>query len=84
MENATGQSSLVPPEERPRTRTTTTTRTIGQTLNSYPGRNPLCIGSQALRAWLRSARPSGTKPFPSKGHTIILAFMGCNPGLFGP
>ena len=35
MEKATGESSLVPPEERPRTRTTTTTRTIGQTLNRY-------------------------------------------------
>ena len=37
MEKATGESSLVPPEERPRTRTTTTTRTIGQTLNRYQG-----------------------------------------------
>ena len=35
MEKATGESSLVPSEERPRTRTTTTTRTIGQTLNRY-------------------------------------------------
>jgi hypothetical protein len=45
------------------------------------GTGPLCIATQALRAWLRSACPSGTKAIrPSKRQTIILALMwGINP-----
>src|SRR6202021_2240295 len=43
---------------------------------------PLCIATQALRAWLLSACPSGAKAIrPSKRHTIILALMRVYPGL---
>jgi hypothetical protein len=38
-----------------------------------PGRDPLCIGTQALRAWLRSACPSGTKPF---SHRKAIHYLG--------
>ena len=77
MENATGQSSLVPPEERPRTRTTTTTRTIGQTLNSYrhevpgyrrkaaPSRRDGRSHCQTQCQQNRFNRPAGTGPFSS-------------------
>jgi hypothetical protein len=45
------------------------------------GRGPLGIATQALRAWLLSDCPSGTKAFrPSKRLIIILALMGRNPG----
>jgi hypothetical protein len=44
------------------------------------GTGPLCIATRALRAWLRSACPSGTKAIrPSKRQTIILALMGLKP-----
>ena len=47
------------------------------------GTGPLCIDTQALRAWLLSVCPSGTKAIrPSKRHTIILTPMG-KPGLNG-
>ena len=40
------------------------------------GTGSLCIATQALRAWLLSACPSGTNAIrPSKRHTIILALM---------
>jgi hypothetical protein len=46
-----------------------------------PGREPLCIGTQALRAWLLSASPSGTKAIlPSTRLRIILALMGATQG----
>jgi hypothetical protein len=39
----------------------------------------LCIATQALRAWLRSCCPSGTKTIrPSKGPAFKLAPMGFN------
>ena len=51
------------------------------------GTEPLCIAPQALRAWLLSACPSGTKAIrPSRRLPIILALMGITPGIyfFGP
>jgi hypothetical protein len=46
-----------------------------------PRRDPLCIGSQALRAWLRSTCPSGTKPFSHrKAIPLSWRLWGCNPG----
>ena len=44
------------------------------------GTKPLSIATQALRAWLLSARPSGTKAIRlSKRLTSILALMGISP-----
>src|ERR1700722_5856287 len=41
------------------------------------GTGSLCISTQALRAWLQSACPSGTKAIrPSQRLTIIFALMG--------
>jgi hypothetical protein len=49
-----------------------------------PGRGPRCIDIQALRAWLLSACPSGTKAIlPLKRLTIILALKELSPG-FNP
>jgi hypothetical protein len=46
-----------------------------------PGRGPLWIATQALRAWLLSACPSGTKATPHLSDlTIILALMGFTLG----
>ena len=48
-----------------------------------PGRGPLCIDVQALRAWLRSACPSGTKAIlPSKvPQNYLSAYEGVSRGV---
>jgi hypothetical protein len=44
------------------------------------GTRPVCIANQALRAWLQSTCPSGTKAIrPLYRLTIILALMGLKP-----
>ena len=73
MEKATGESSLVPPEERPRTRTTTTTRTIGQTLktDTKPGLSPVApareISSFSL---IQQLRVVPTRHFFAEGQNL--------------
>jgi hypothetical protein len=52
---------------------------VGLTMTSTvpPGRGSFCITTQALRAWLLSCCPSGTKSIrPSKRLTVILALIG--------
>jgi hypothetical protein len=51
---------------------------------SCPGlllwRVPLCTGTQVLRAWLRSACPSGTKAIPPSSTSDYLGAYGFNRG----
>ena len=56
------------------------TRGLTTTSAVPPGDWALCIATQALRAWLLSACPSGTKAIrPSKGPRTKLALMGLKP-----